>query len=67
MFLCTHVYIRTWIKVRKTDFELCQQNMIWKFTCAFTLTLIDYRKPPKLYYCFITRTSLVFIAVPTQT
>ena len=54
------------MKVRKTDFEFCQQNTVWKFRCAFALTLIGYRKISKLDYCFKTRTSLVSVAVPTQ-
>ena len=44
-----------WDKDCKQHSKLCT----WFFYINVALTLIGYRKPPKLDYCFITSTSLV--------
>ena len=58
------------MKVAKQHSKLRQQKRtnVRRFACVFinvALTLIGYRMPPKLDYCFITSTSLVPVAVFT--
>ena len=60
--------IRPGMKVEKQPSKLRQQKQtkFRRFARVFinvTLTLIGYRKPPKLDYCFIASTSLVPVAV----
>ena len=64
------MYTRAGTKVAKQHSKLRQQKRtnIRRFTRVFiivALTLIGYRMPPKLDYCFITSTSLVPVAVST--
>ena len=54
------------MKVGKQHSKLCQQKRmkVRRFACVFinvALTLIGYRKPPKLDYCFITSTILFML------
>ena len=64
------IQVRGGMKVAKQHLKLCRQKRknIAGFARVFSndaLTLIGYRMPPKLDYCFITSTSLVPVAVST--
>ena len=73
MYIHVHVHVRAGTKVAKQHLKLRQQKRtnIRRFARVFNnfidvaLTLIGYRTPPKLDYCFIMSTSLVPVAVST--
>ena len=59
-----------WDEGWKTTFEASSANMneclkVHVFINV-ALTLVGYRKPPKLDYCFITSTSVVPVTVSIQ-